>query len=308
MLLILAGWRVGVRGRLIWLCLLMIASLLLSLYWAVIEYPRLLSVLDVHWVTTNTHQAVEIYLQLLGSFALSFAAGGGAIASLKLRSGRAGETTLEGGALIIASAIAIAGVLGGLTLLALNALQPLIIDRYLCVWFPMASASLAAIAADSSFDGRAIAWTAAASAVTMISFQAKVELMTPDWGSGMADLSAAAAACPGTKIYAAPNWRFTNYSRTIAAARETVVLREGVRRLASEHHVPLRTWDNTTPVSLQLAKCPALVWIPHIWGVVALKEHPSELLRIGRVSLPPGARVSRLSSDNLIIRIDPRDV
>jgi hypothetical protein len=39
-----------------------------------------------------------------------------------------------------------------LTLLVLDALQPLIIDRYLCVWFPMASASLAAIAADSSFD------------------------------------------------------------------------------------------------------------------------------------------------------------
>jgi hypothetical protein len=129
-----AAWRAGSAAAIGWLGLALFAFL---------QLQAGANELDVRWIKTDTPQALEIFAAEAWKL-LKGAAVPALVACFLLLRGRvanASSTTLFSKVLIISIAV------GAGLLLALNALRPIVIDRYLIAWQVIGAGAVTALAA-----------------------------------------------------------------------------------------------------------------------------------------------------------------
>lgn len=272
--LIVDGWRRGDWRR------LLIPTAVCVLCWAAmvgtvaVQLPQVRAALDVNWAATSSAAAAGMFVRAFGLAVLV------APVPAWIAVRRRGEAGRFVAILLGAAAVSLVG------LLALNALRPVLMDRYLLAWQLLVLGAIVALAAPELERrpralGLFLAWTA-----LMIALSAALQARAGGWESTRDRIAANVRACPGTAVYAASPWRLGPARTSSTAAREHPVFALGYDRLARADGFQV-TMLPDEPVILPLASpCPTLVWIEH-----DAPGRPGTILRRGDIRFDAPARL-----------------
>jgi hypothetical protein len=159
---------------------------------------------------------------------------------------------------LIAAVLAIAL----LVILAINAVQPIVVDRYLVAVPVLVGGILAALAAKLDRDH----WLHLLLALVAVGMAAGPLLLQgakPQWEEGARAIGQIVKACPTTRIYAASGWALGPAAHTKAARREDPVFRRAYQTLARSHGYTVRFLGQNEAARVRPGRCPVLVWYEH---------------------------------------------
>lgn len=270
-----APWRLGATLTLTWVVGAALAFL---------QLRQLSAQMDVSWLNISTSDGLRIYADLGARTLASNPSIPAAAAMVAFRSRLL--ALREPFPIILLAGAAI----GGLALLGINALKPVILGRYVIALAVFALAGMATIVSRSRQDGRWLLSSISAAAMLMIFLQSSREAK-PNWEAGLAEVSRLAGACPGARIQAAGPWRFTDNRASATARRETAVLARGLRYLAGTRGLSVEMLDDVTPAALLPGSgCPAILWVEHFHPEDGVS--PQALLGMGLLTVRQRAEVA----------------
>jgi hypothetical protein len=159
---------------------------------------------------------------------------------------------------LIAAVLAI----GLLVVLAINAVQPIMVDRYLVAVPVLVAGILAALTARLD-QGHALHLLLALVAVAMGAGPLLLQGAKPLWEEGARSIEQIVEACPTTRIYAASGWALGPAANTKAARREDPVFQRAYQALARTHGYTVRFLGQNEATAIRPGRCPVLVWYEH---------------------------------------------
>lgn len=228
------------------------------------EWPYLKAAARVFWVTTTTGDALHMVAsQTIKALLLNAAAAGAGVYVLTgLRQAPAKPLPAS---LRFAAVMAIALGLACVLVVAVNAIKPLIIPRYLIMLTPYWRAALAAVAADVIFSRRWIFALLIANAAIVTAYTTQDEANTGNWNDGAEIIADAVDSCPQTLVYAVDPFLLLPPGAAAPVPDNTETVHEwGYGYVAARHGFQVHILHPAGIRALPLAaRCPTLVWSEH---------------------------------------------
>jgi hypothetical protein len=152
--------------------------------------------------------------------------------------------------------------IGLLVVMTINAVQPIMVDRYLVAVPVLVASILAALAARFDRD-HALHLLLALVAVATGAGPLLLQGGKPLWEEGARSIEQIVKACPTTRIYAASGWALGPAADTKAARREDPVFQRAYQALARTHGYTVRFLGQNEAARVRSDRCPVLVWFEH---------------------------------------------
>jgi hypothetical protein len=268
-----------------------------------LQYSNVARNLDFNWIATSTQDALAAFAGAIGMIVIA-----NPIAAWLAVFGRAprahDDPELAASERNFIRLLLLALGLSALLLLALNALKPVVVDRYLLGWQVLACAIVAAAAA------RALT----ASRLLFASFMLVASLFVlgatihyaraKAWHAGRDHIAATVRACPSTTVYAMSPWRLGTARHSRLAAFESPVFADAYRQLARQAGFTLAILPDTQKLIPVGGACPTLLWVEHAGpGSTA-----DAVLRAAGIGFPPGTRLTLFKSQSGFVLIARRPI
>ena len=183
-------------------------------------------------------------------------------------------------------AVLVAGVA---IVLAVHAVQPIVVDRYLFAVPVLMSALLAVPAARIAQDR----WLFGLLALVAVVGAARPLVETgirPLWRENARTIASVVAGCPSTQVYAASGWAVGPAGETRMARREDPVFERAYRSLAAPWGYPVHFIGQNGRAHATPGACPVLLWYEHTPNE-AEDDLPAAIEAAGLTGLE-GARLS----------------
>ncbi|MPZ34450.1 MAG: hypothetical protein GEV13_26275 [Rhodospirillales bacterium] len=193
-------------------------------------------------------------------------------------------------------------VAGVAIVLAVHAVQPIVVDRYLFAVPVLMSALLAVpaarIAQDRWLFGLLVAVAVAGAARPMIEAG-----IAPLWRENARTIATVVAGCPTTQVYAASGWALGPAAETRMARREDPVFERAYRSLAAPWGYPVHVIGQNGSAQATPGACPVLLWYEHTPNE-AEDDLPAAVEAAGLTGLE-GTRLSVVrSATGFVLRAD----
>lgn len=290
------AWRpfgaIAAAAALAWLAILIQVAL---------QYRNVARNLDFNWIATSTPDALAAFAGAIGMIVIA-----NPLAAWLAVLGRA--TRADGDPAIAASErnfirlLLLAIGLSALLLLALNALKPVVVDRYLLGWQVLACAVVAAAAARALAASRLVYGSFVLIAALFVLGTTIHFARAKAWHAGRDHIAAAVRACPSTKVYAMSPWRLGNARDSRLAAFESPVFADAYRQLARQGGFTLSILPDEQKLIPVGGACPTLLWVEH----AGPGSTPDAVLRAARIGFPPGTQLSLFKSQSGFVMIARR--
>lgn len=265
----------------------------LDLFTGLIQLPHWRATFDVNWIAESGGGGAARSLAALGADFLTCSLIAAALLGIGLVARRSRA------ALILLAPIPIAFV------------GWLILDASAAVLVPRYMASVTALLATAA----AVAWwelapTPAVNAV--LAFLAAVQPLSTavlrppiaGWEAGARVATAVTGACPEARLYAVSPWRLRDHPDSRTARFEEPVIDLGYREVGREFG--LKPQLVTRPTTIELGRCPAIVWIEAAHGVESVP--PEAILRHAQLRLAAPAKTRIVPTANgAVLLISPAD-
>jgi len=153
-------------------------------------------------------------------------------------------------------------VTGVAIVLAVHAVQPIVVDRYLFAVPVLVSALLAVPAARLARDR----WLFGVLALVAVAGAARPMIETgirPLWRENARTIATIVAGCPTTQVYAASGWAAGPAFETRMARREDPVFERAYRSLAAPWGYPVHFIGQNGLAHATPGACPVLLWYEH---------------------------------------------
>ena len=161
--------------------------------------------------------------------------------------------------LLLAVALAIAAA----ALLAVNAVKPIMIERYVLPLAPFAAAGLATLAAKPAMRRGVYPLIVALAAVAIIPVLLR-ELRRQDWNAGAAVVSAQVRGCAGTRVYGVDRRDLLPAFAGAPLPNQHDIVSWSMQYVARQHDYALTmVRPDTGPLQLAPAPCPTIIWVDH---------------------------------------------
>jgi hypothetical protein len=155
--------------------------------------------------------------------------------------------------------IGIVLVAGVAIVLAVHAVRPIVVDRYLFAVPVLVSALMAVPAAQDRLLFGLLTLVAVAGAATPL-----VETgIRPLWRENARTVATIVAGCPTTQVYAASGWALGPAAQTRAARREDPVFERAYRTLAAPWGYTVKFIGQNGSAHATPGACPVLLWYEH---------------------------------------------
>jgi len=216
------------------------------------------------------------------------------------RAPRRRERAAERTFVAMIAAVLVAGVA---VVIAIDAVRPIVVDRYLVAVPVLISAIMASLAARFARDGLLMGLLALmAAGVAVGSFL--LHGATPRWDEGARTIARLVEACPTTKVYAASGWSVGPNAETRAARREDPVFRRAYEHLAGKHGYDVRFLGQNETTWVNRGSCPVLAWFEHTPNDA--EDDPHAALAMSGVWGLEEARLQAIRSPTgFVVRADP---
>jgi hypothetical protein len=193
-------------------------------------------------------------------------------------------------------------VAGVAIVLAVHAVQPIVVDRYLFAVPVLVSALLAVLAARIARQrwlfGLLVLVAVVGAARPMIETGIK-----PLWRENARTIATIVADCPTTQVYAASGWAVGPAGETRMARREDPVFERAYRSLAAPYGFAVRYIGQNGSAQASPGACPVLLWYEHTPDD-AENDLPAAIEAAGLTGLE-GARLSvTRSATGFVLRAD----
>jgi hypothetical protein len=245
------------RGLRRWAILIFATTALSGLFMiamAIAQAPRWAMELDHSWIDKPFLEAIMVPLALVGT-----AIWHNPMAFAGLWTDRRRVVESDRFFLVMISGVLAAGIL---FVLVINAVMPIVIDRYLFA-VPVLVGALMAVAAARLIRHRAMfALFALVSAVAVTATLAGTGIK-PLWRANAQVIAEIVEQCPTTQVYAASGWALGPAAETLAARREDPVFARAYRSLAEQHGYVVSFIGQNDHVRALPGRCPVLLWIEH---------------------------------------------
>ena len=273
------------------LALVASAAWLLTLASAIALIRDMSSSIDHAWIKTSTTDAIA----LLAYTALLVILANPVVAVMSV-GGRKPATAFKS---MLAAAIVAALAM----LLIVNAISPVVVERYLVGW-QVLICGLVAAAASTSLRQRPLALAAAVTvSIVGMGFNAHRVASQGGWNANLRAIASEVEACPATRVFAVSAQRLTVIRSTSLSKRESAMIADAYRSLGRSRGVDVEILDLDGPAALPSpSDCPTLLWIEHLdWAYVG---NVTQLLRIGRFTVSGGAyrATVRTSDSGFLVR------
>ena len=193
-------------------------------------------------------------------------------------------------------------VAGVVIMLAVHAVQPIVVDRYLFAVPVLVSALLAVPAARIARDR----WLFGLLALVAVVGAARPMIeagIKPLWRENARTIATIVAGCPTTQVYAASGWALGPAAETSTARREDPVFERAYRSLAAPWGYPVHFIGQNGGAHVTPGACPVLLWYEHTPNE-AEDDLPAAIEAAGLTGLM-GARLSVTRSvTGFVVRAD----
>lgn len=286
-----------VRGLRRWAILIFTTAALSSLCMiamAIVQAPRWAAEFDHRWIDAP----------LLRAFLVAFALAATAIwhnpvAFAGLWTDRSRLLESDWLTLVMISGALAAGIA---LVLAVHAVMPIVIDRYLFAVPVLVSALVAVPAARLIRHRPMFALFALVSAVAAIATMVDSGIK-PMWRANARVIAEIVEQCPTTEVYAASGWALGPAAETLAARREDPVFARAYRSLAEEHGYVVSFIGQNGRARAMPGRCPVLLWVEH-----TPNEAENDLPAAVRDAGLPGLQEAQLSvhrsATGFVVRAD----
>jgi hypothetical protein len=159
---------------------------------------------------------------------------------------------MVGGALVVGVAL----------ILAVHALKPIVVERYLWTVPVLVSALMAVPAARLVQTPRLFGVLALVSAAVAVGPLVQPGIK-PLWNEDADTIAAIVGGCPTTRIYAASGWALGPAAETRTARREDPVFERAYRLLAERRGYTVRYIGQNGTAHATPGPCPVLLWYEH---------------------------------------------
>lgn len=193
-------------------------------------------------------------------------------------------------------------VVGLAIVLAVHAVQPIVVDRYLFAVPVLVSALLAAAAARIAHDR----WLFGLLALVAVAGAARPMMengIKPLWRENARTVAAIVAGCPTTQVFAASGWALGPAAETRMARREDPVFERAYRSLAEQWGFSVRFIGQNGGAHASPGACPVLLWYEHTPNEA--ENDLSWAVEAARLAGLEGARLSATRSvTGFVLRAD----
>jgi hypothetical protein len=240
----------------------------------------------------------------LDALAVPFALAVGAICHnpvplLGLWAGRAFRGGSDG---LFIGLIAAALLCGLGVVLAINAVRPIMVERYLLA-IPVLVCAIMAVPANRIARRPLLFCLLAVVSVAVVAEPMVRFGISPLWREGARTIAEIVAGCPTSRVYAASGWAVGPAAETRTARREDPVFERGYRSLADRYGFSFQYLGQGSTVDAAPGQCPVLVWFEHTPND-AETDLPSALDAAGLKGLQ-GASLSAIrSATGFVLRAD----
>ena len=271
----------------------LVAGIALDLVTGLVQLPHWRATFDVNWIAEAGGGGTARSLAATGAAFLDWNGIAAALLAVGLIARRSKTLLL----LLAPIPLAVAGWL------ILETGAPVLVPRYM--------ASLTALLTT----GAAVAWWELALAPAVNALVALLAALQPlasavfgppvaGWEAGARIAAAVTGRCPDARLYAVSPWRFRDHPGSKAERFEDPVIDFGYRKVGQAYG--LRPQFVTSPTTLELGDCPAIVWIEAAHGIAAVA--PETILRHAELRLPAPARARVVPTPNgAVLLISPAD-
>lgn len=262
------------------------------------QYRNVARNLDFNWIATSTSDALAAFAGAIGMIVIV-----SPLAAWLAVFGRAkrsdDDPALAASERDAIRLLLLALGLSALLLLALNALKPVVVDRYLLGWQVLACAVVAAAAARALTASKLLFASFVLVALLFVLGATIHFARAQAWHAGRDHIAATVRACPSTKVYAMSPWRLGNARHSRLAAFESPVFADAYRQLARQGGFTLSILPDAQKLIPVGSACPTLLWVEH----AGPGSTPDAVLRAARIGFPPGARLTLFKSQSGFVLI-----
>jgi len=290
------AWRpfgaIAAAAALAWLAILIQVAL---------QYRNVARNLDFNWIATSTTDALAAFAGAIGLIVIV-----SPLAAWLAVFGRdksvGDDPALAASERDFIRLLLLALGLSALLLLALNALKPVVVDRYLLGWQVLACAIVAAAAARALTASRLL-FASFVLIASLFVLGATIHFARAKaWHAGRDHIAAAVRACPSTTVYAMSPWRLGNARNSRLAAFESPVFADAYRQLARQGGFSVAILPEAQKLVPVDGACPTLLWVEH----AGPGSTPDAVLRAAGIGFPPGTRLALFKSQSGFVLIARR--
>jgi hypothetical protein len=286
-----------VRGLRRWAILIFVTAALSSLFMiatAVVQAPRWAAELDHSWIDAPLLEALIVPLALVGA-----AIWHNPLAFLGLWSDPRALVARDWPCLVMIGGSLAAGIV---LVLAIHAVVPIVIDRYLFAVPVLVCALMAMPAARLVGERPMFALLALVSVAVTVATVADAGIK-PLWRANAQLISRIVEECPTARVYAASGWALGPAAETLAARREDPVFERAYRALARDHGYAVSFIGQHGGAHATPGRCPVLLWIEHTPNG-AENDLPAAIGEAGMTGLQEAQLSVHRSATGFVIRAD----
>jgi hypothetical protein len=158
----------------------------------------------------------------------------------------------------------VGGVLaaGVAIILAVHAVQPIVVDRYLYA-VPVLVCALMAVPAARLVQSRRLFGLLTLVSVAVVAAPLVQSGIRPLWNEDAETIAGIVADCPTTRVYAASGWALGPAAETRTARREDPVFERAYRLLSRRHGYTVSFIGQNGTAHAAPGHCPVLLWVEH---------------------------------------------
>ncbi|MDB5699212.1 MAG: hypothetical protein JWN69_2016 [Alphaproteobacteria bacterium] len=290
------AWRpfgaIAAAAALAWLAMLVQAGL---------QYRNVARNLDFNWITTSTSDALAAFAAAIGMIVIVNPLATWLAVFGRAEAERDNPVQAAAERAFIALLLLALGI-SALLLLALNAVKPIVVDRYLLGWQVLACGIVAAAAARALTANRRRFALFVLIASLFVLGSTIHYARAKAWHAGRDHIAATVRACPSTIVYAMSPWRLGAARHSRLARFETPIFASAYEQLAQQAGFTLSILPDTMSELPVGTSCPTLLWVEH----AGPGSTPDVVLRAARISFPQGARLSLFKSESGFVLIARR--
>jgi hypothetical protein len=267
----------------------------LMLIQAAVQIPNLQRNIDVSWISTTSLQALTMFGATAGALLIA-----NPVAALFALLDRNRAWALERHYLVLIGASLIGSAA---LLLLLNAVKPVVIDRYLVGWQALLVGGVAALCCRAIASSTLRSWIFGGVAAIACLAVSVHYASSPNWHATRDYLATTARHCPEARIFAMNPWRVAARGSRVEAF-EGEAFAFGYRRLARRAGFAVTMLPDDMTVLPVSPGCPTLLWVEN----AGPDNQPRDVLRAAGLLVPPGTRLGmfRGRSGFVLIAIQPQ--
>lgn len=250
----LSAYRRGLRH---WAILMLATAALASLFVAasvLLQAPNWAAEFDHSWIDLPAFAAlgVPVSLAVTAIFHNPVPLIGLWLTGSRPSESQAHFVAMIGGVLVVGVAI----------VLAVHAVRPIVVDRYLFA-VPVLICALMAVPAARFASGSLLFGLLALVSVAVAAAPLVQDGIKPLWREDARTIAKIVSNCPTTTIYAASGWALGPAAETRTARREDPVFARAYRLLADSHGYAVRFIGQNGAAHARPGACPVLLWYEH---------------------------------------------